>query len=447
MIGFLRTVLNRLTSSGTEQSSVGRFFLGARTPAGTFVNHDRSLQNATVWACVQYLTKAVAQLPWRVVRESNNGDIERVTSSPVDTMLNQRPNPEMGAFTWRQTMLGHALLWGNGYAEIQRDNAGRALYLWPSEAYEVDIIARRRRNRAAHSRGYLDRRDLYGLRYRDRFRGGSRRTPYRRLPNQRRGWSWIRSHRPVGGGLMAMTPILGITELASNQNQKEITINNMVVALEAAGNAVLNFIFTANAKTLSASDYTQYVCFTASTQTATATLTVPLTRRLFLVHNGNATYDIVVGGTTGTTVTVPAQSMLLILCDGTNCRTLAVDATGAVTSVLGEVGVVTLPDLVGGGLAPADDPTFTGTVDASGADAVLVPDPTLDGEAASKGYVDIKTWDYAALPADVQAVPIPFAFSGLPLAGQVLHIPLVIRRRVEPVCHRGQHHHRDHQRH
>ena len=131
MIGFLRTMLNRLTSSGTEQSSVGRFFLGARTPAGTFVNHDRSLQNATVWACVQYLTKAVAQLPWRVVRESNNGDVERVTSSPVDTMLNQRPNPEMGAFTWRQTMLGHALLWGNGYAEIQRDNAGRALYLWP----------------------------------------------------------------------------------------------------------------------------------------------------------------------------------------------------------------------------------------------------------------------------------------------------------------------------
>ena len=225
---------------------------------------------------------------------------------------------------------------------------------------------------------------------------------------------------------MATTPILGITELASNQNQKEITINNMIVALEAAGNAVLGFTFTANAKTVSASDYTRYVCFIASNQTATATLTVPLTKRLFLVHNGNADYDIVVSGTTGTTVTVPAQAMLLILCDGSDCRTLAVDATGAVTSVLGEVGVVTLPDLVAGGLAPADDPSFTGTVDASGADSVLVPDPTVDGEAASKGYVDGKTWDYAALPVDVQVVPIPFAFSGMPLAGQVIHIPLVI---------------------
>ncbi len=100
---------------------------------------------------------------------------------------------------------------------------------------------------------------------------------------------------------------------------------------EAAGNAVLGLAFTANAKTLSASDYTRYVCFTTTNQTATATLTVPLTRRLFLVYNGNADYDIVVGGTIGTTVTVPAQSMLLILCDGTDCRTLAVDVTGAVT--------------------------------------------------------------------------------------------------------------------
>ncbi|GEM_PF-1509574 len=225
---------------------------------------------------------------------------------------------------------------------------------------------------------------------------------------------------------MAMTPILGITELASNQNQKEITINNIVVALEAAGNAVLGFSFTANAKTLSASEYTRYVGFTADNHTAAATLTVPLTKRLFLVHNGNATHDMIVGGATGATVTVPAQAMLLILCDGTDCRTLAVDATGAVTSVLGEVGVVTLPDLVAGGLAPQADPILTGTVDASGADSLLVPDPTLDGEAASKGYVDSKTWDYAALPADVQAVPIPFAFSGLPLAGQVIHIPLVI---------------------
>ena len=62
-MGFFRGLLNRLTSPGTEQSYVTRFFLGPLTPTATFVDHDRALRNATVWACVQYRTKAVAQLP------------------------------------------------------------------------------------------------------------------------------------------------------------------------------------------------------------------------------------------------------------------------------------------------------------------------------------------------------------------------------------------------
>ncbi|MGE4043598.1 MAG: hypothetical protein AB7F35_02000 [Acetobacteraceae bacterium] len=160
---------------------------------------------------------------------------------------------------------------------------------------------------------------------------------------------------------MATTPILGISELASNQNQKEITINNMIVALEAAGNAVLAVSFTANAKTLSASDYTRYVCFTASNQTATATLIVPLTQRLFLVHNANATYDIVVGAVTGSTVTVPPASLRLIYCDGTDCITV----TAAVASV-----------------------------------------------------------SFADLPAAVQNAPIAIPFVSTPAAGREVHIPL-----------------------
>jgi hypothetical protein len=40
----------------------------------------------------------------------------------------------------------------------------------------------------------------------------------------------------------------------------------------------------------------------------------------------------------------------MILCDGTDCRTLAADATGAVASALGQVGVFTLPGPIAGGL-------------------------------------------------------------------------------------------------
>jgi len=45
MIGFPRRAMNRLTTPGTEQSNVSRFFLGGRTTAGTFV--DRRANTAT----------------------------------------------------------------------------------------------------------------------------------------------------------------------------------------------------------------------------------------------------------------------------------------------------------------------------------------------------------------------------------------------------------------
>src|SRR5207245_3443503 len=37
----------------------------------------------------------------------------------------------MNSVTWRKTMQCHALLWGNGYCEIERDKANRIIGLWP----------------------------------------------------------------------------------------------------------------------------------------------------------------------------------------------------------------------------------------------------------------------------------------------------------------------------
>jgi HK97 family phage portal protein len=45
--------------------------------------------------------------------------------------LGSAPNIEMSAMSWREAMIGHALVWGNGYSEIQRNGAGRPIGLWP----------------------------------------------------------------------------------------------------------------------------------------------------------------------------------------------------------------------------------------------------------------------------------------------------------------------------
>jgi HK97 family phage portal protein len=135
--GFVNRVTGWDRTIGTS-----RVIHTGRTAAGVYVDADNALKNATVWACVQYLTRTVGQLPWRVYTRDAKGNTTTAAAGGVDYLLNTRPNPEMGAFSWRQLMLGHVLLRGNAYAEIQRDNRGVAIALWP--LHPDRVCARRR---------------------------------------------------------------------------------------------------------------------------------------------------------------------------------------------------------------------------------------------------------------------------------------------------------------
>lgn len=99
------------------------------TVGGVRVDADTALKNATVWACIRYLSSTVAQLPWRVYQPTAKGNT-RMPTHPVDRLL-QRPNPEMGSFTFRETLMGWAVRYGNGVAEIQWDARGVPVALWP----------------------------------------------------------------------------------------------------------------------------------------------------------------------------------------------------------------------------------------------------------------------------------------------------------------------------
>ncbi len=128
---------NRLTGWG-NQPSTSRIVHTGRTPAGVYVDPDTALKNATVWACVQYLTRAVGQLPWHAMIKSN-GAANVASNHPVDWLLNKRPCADFGSFSWRQAMLGNALLRGNAYAEIQWDNRGLPYALWPIHPERVAV--------------------------------------------------------------------------------------------------------------------------------------------------------------------------------------------------------------------------------------------------------------------------------------------------------------------
>lgn len=98
--------------------------------AGVVVSEDTALTNAAVWACVRVIAETVAALPWRVYRKTQSGR-EAMNSHAVDWLLNNQPNGEQTAFAFREQLMAHVLTWGNAYAEIERDGAGRAIALWP----------------------------------------------------------------------------------------------------------------------------------------------------------------------------------------------------------------------------------------------------------------------------------------------------------------------------
>lgn len=109
-----------------------------QTQAGVHVNADTALKNATVWACVTYLSRTTAQLPWRVMQDRATGPV-RAPMHPVNWVLNWRPNPEMSPFTFKETMVGWACRRGNAVAEIQRDARGVPVALWPIHPTRVDF--------------------------------------------------------------------------------------------------------------------------------------------------------------------------------------------------------------------------------------------------------------------------------------------------------------------
>src|SRR5258708_1958986 len=62
---------------------------------------------------------------------NNRVATQMAINHPLFWTMRLSPNEEMTSHVFRAVELVHMLLWGNGYAEIQRDGAARPLALWP----------------------------------------------------------------------------------------------------------------------------------------------------------------------------------------------------------------------------------------------------------------------------------------------------------------------------
>ena len=117
-----------LTSNSPE---LARYFGAGPVAAGVSVTEASAQTNAAVVACIDRISNDVASLPLLVYARRPDDGRERATRHPVYRLLHDEPNPEQTPMVFRRTLQAHVLLWGNGYAEIERDVMGRPIALWP----------------------------------------------------------------------------------------------------------------------------------------------------------------------------------------------------------------------------------------------------------------------------------------------------------------------------
>jgi len=142
----LNKIKSTIQSAHTQQFPTNSSFnsiFSRITNAGLSVTEITRLTIPAYWACLKVLSEDIAKLPIRIIKKTNEG---RETANPELTMmLSQSPNPLMTSFSFWQGMMHNAANWGESYAEIQRDTAGKAIAMWlihPTRVVRKDIDGR-----------------------------------------------------------------------------------------------------------------------------------------------------------------------------------------------------------------------------------------------------------------------------------------------------------------
>jgi HK97 family phage portal protein len=105
---------------------------GAPTWSGESVSGQTALYNSIVWACRRIICEAVGGVPLNMMQQNSNGEKRFAIEKPMYSALRDNPNPEMTAMMLRETVTGHAVMGGVGYAQIIRRSGTNVAYqLWP----------------------------------------------------------------------------------------------------------------------------------------------------------------------------------------------------------------------------------------------------------------------------------------------------------------------------
>jgi HK97 family phage portal protein len=119
-------VIKRLFNSTTSLSAPAQWLIdwvrGPESDAGVPVTVDSALGYPPVWYAVSKISGHVGQLSLNLHRYIEPEGSEHAETHPVYRLMRTRPNPYQTAIAFKEQLMLHALLTGNGRAAILRRN-------------------------------------------------------------------------------------------------------------------------------------------------------------------------------------------------------------------------------------------------------------------------------------------------------------------------------------
>jgi len=128
--GLIAGLFMRRTEKRDYEAVLKEAGWGAGSPSGMSVTASSALGYSAVFACVRILAESVAQLPL-IIYERAGRARRRAEGHYLHPILHDSPNEWMTAVEFRETMQGHLALRGNAYAQIEYDERGQVVSLFP----------------------------------------------------------------------------------------------------------------------------------------------------------------------------------------------------------------------------------------------------------------------------------------------------------------------------
>jgi HK97 family phage portal protein len=115
----------------SKDPELARYFGYTPVASGVSVTETTALNYSAYWAGVRRISSDVASLPLDLFKRVGDSGRTKFRDHPLYWLLHSEFNPLQTSVVARQMMQAHVLTWGNAYAWIERNQAGRPIAVWP----------------------------------------------------------------------------------------------------------------------------------------------------------------------------------------------------------------------------------------------------------------------------------------------------------------------------